>query len=193
MNSKCKFCGYRFQSNDEMICPECLTAREEDIHCGVYGDDTHSHDLDPFSKGFDIDGTDMYKEKKNDFIAKERKEEAADPNFRSPVYRKAPQQSYRPPYRQNTVPQNRQPYNFNAAQQNYRYQQLPPNIQQGLQNAGFNRQHQKPNQTSSGCIIAIVILMIVIFGFVAGVENSYDAKDYISDSNAASTITQTDE
>ena len=43
MNSTCKFCGYRFKSKDEQICPECLTAREEDISCGVYGESEHSH------------------------------------------------------------------------------------------------------------------------------------------------------
>lgn len=193
MNSKCRFCGYRFQSSDEMICPECLTAREEDISCGVYGDDNHSHDLDPFSKGFDIDGTDMYKEKKNDFIAKERKEEAADPNFRSPVYRKAPQQNYRQPYNRSSVPQNRQPYNFNATQQNNAFRQLPPNFPQGFQNAGFNNQQQKPKQTSSGCVIAVIMLVIIMFGFVAGVENSYDAKDYFPDSRPTGSIAQTNE
>ncbi|MBQ8967952.1 hypothetical protein [Ruminococcus sp.] len=43
MSNYCKFCGYRFKDKDEQICPECLTAREEDISCGVYGEDEHSH------------------------------------------------------------------------------------------------------------------------------------------------------
>ena len=28
--NKCRICGYRFKSDDEIICPECFTARDED-------------------------------------------------------------------------------------------------------------------------------------------------------------------
>ena len=43
--NKCRICGYRFKSDDEIICPECFTARDEDISCNSLSDDLHSHDL----------------------------------------------------------------------------------------------------------------------------------------------------
>ena len=43
MGRKCKICGYRFKSRDEAICPECFTAREDDISCERYSANEHSH------------------------------------------------------------------------------------------------------------------------------------------------------
>lgn len=43
--NKCRICGYHFKSDDEIICPECFTARDEDISCNSLSDDLHSHDL----------------------------------------------------------------------------------------------------------------------------------------------------
>ena len=34
--NKCRICGYRFKSDDEIICPECFTARDEDISCNSF-------------------------------------------------------------------------------------------------------------------------------------------------------------
>lgn len=34
MKNKCETCGYRFKSDDETICPECLSARDTDVDCG---------------------------------------------------------------------------------------------------------------------------------------------------------------
>ena len=43
MGKKCKICGYRFKSKDEAICPECFTARDDDISCERYSASEHSH------------------------------------------------------------------------------------------------------------------------------------------------------
>jgi hypothetical protein len=43
LGNKCKICGYRFRSKDEAICPECFTARDDDISCERYSASEHSH------------------------------------------------------------------------------------------------------------------------------------------------------
>lgn len=78
MRSRCKFCGYHFKNNDEQICPECLTAREEDISCGQYTDDLHSHE--EFDSRYRRDDSifsrnDTFKESSESFIDEERREE----------------------------------------------------------------------------------------------------------------------
>lgn len=40
MKNKCGTCGYRFKSNEEVICPECLTARDTDVNCENF----HTHE-----------------------------------------------------------------------------------------------------------------------------------------------------
>ncbi len=92
--NKCRICGYHFKSDDEIICPECFTARDEDISCNSLSDDLHSHDLraDNEQDGwFGQSENDTFKEEKNDFVSEERKEEARDENFQS---------TYTPPNRQ---------------------------------------------------------------------------------------------
>ena len=77
MNYKCKFCGYRFKDKDEQICPECLTAREEDISCGIFGEDEHSHERfneHDFSDGRFVK-SDTFKDGRADFLREERREE----------------------------------------------------------------------------------------------------------------------
>ena len=84
--NKCRICGYHFKSDDEIICPECFTARDEDISCNSLSDDLHSHDLraDNEQDGwFGQSENDTFKEEKNDFVSEERKEEASDENFQS--------------------------------------------------------------------------------------------------------------
>ena len=70
--NKCRICGYRFKSDDEIICPECFTARDEDISCNSFSDDLHSHDLraDNEQDGwFGQSENDTFKEEKNDFVS----------------------------------------------------------------------------------------------------------------------------
>ena len=187
MRSKCKFCGYHFSSDDEMICPECLTAREDDIDCGIYADSEHSHTLDPFDKHFKAEGTDMYKEKKNDFIVQERREEALDPNFRSEPHR-MPQQNYRPPQQNyNPVQQDQPPL---SRSQMYvqrqindpNFRNMPPQLQRqytNFMNSQTNRTNAQ-NQAGKGCAIAFVVFFIIIFAIaiISDTASNYFAKEY---------------
>ena len=77
MNSTCKFCGYRFKSKDEQICPECLTAREEDISCGVYGESEHSHVVfDEHNRNGQLfTKNDTFRDGRADFLKEELREE----------------------------------------------------------------------------------------------------------------------
>lgn len=86
--NKCRICGYRFKSDDEIICPECFTARDEDISCNSLSDDLHSHDLraDNEQDGwFGQSENDTFKEEKNDFVSEERKEEARTRISKAPI------------------------------------------------------------------------------------------------------------
>lgn len=77
MNYRCKFCGYRFKSKDEQICPECLTAREEDISCGVYGENDHSHAVFDGSSMNDhlFSKNDTFRDGRADFLKEEHRAE----------------------------------------------------------------------------------------------------------------------
>lgn len=80
MTRKCKICGYVFKNKDEVICPECLTARDDDISCDNYSKDLHEHKNfsynDNFSSSF-LDKDDTY-EDNNSFIENEKKAERND-------------------------------------------------------------------------------------------------------------------
>ena len=66
MGRKCKICGYRFKSRDEAICPECFTAREDDISCERYSANEHSH-AKSYSSGL--------RDTSESFVQKEMREE----------------------------------------------------------------------------------------------------------------------
>ncbi len=206
MRSKCRFCGYRFESDDEMICPECLTAREDDIRCGIFEDELHSHDLDPFSKGFEISGTDMYEENRNDFVAKERREEAHDPNFKSPERKISPQQQYVPPAYTPPEPTvgtaarqtQRRSYNFGQVNQNRTFNQAQnpfnlnlSNYNRQLQNNNADQQQKKNNQ---GCAVVIIIFIVMLFfiRIVTGISESVSCRDITGSSGVSATaVSQT--
>ena len=67
MKKKCAVCGYRFKDKDEVICPECLTAREDDISCSRYSDDLHSHAYEYEKREFESDNpeNDIFEEFEN--------------------------------------------------------------------------------------------------------------------------------
>ena len=95
--NKCRICGYRFKSDDEIICPECFTARDEDISCNSLSDDLHSHDLraDNEQDGwFGQSENDTFKEEKNDFVSEERKGGSKGREFPKHLY---PHLKNRPP------------------------------------------------------------------------------------------------
>ena len=66
MGNKCRICGYRFKSKDEVICPECFTARDDDISCERYSASEHSHGSS-FSSGL--------RDTSESFVQKELREE----------------------------------------------------------------------------------------------------------------------
>lgn len=72
---KCRICGYRFRDNED-ICPECFTAREDDISCGQFSESEHTH-----SQGFNtVSDSDIYDEfREKSFIDEQRGDEAKDP------------------------------------------------------------------------------------------------------------------
>ena len=72
---KCRICGHRF-SSDEDICPECFTARDDDIGCEQFGHDEHTHGSG-LSTAEDSDVYDEFRERS--FIDEQRSEEANDP------------------------------------------------------------------------------------------------------------------
>ena len=76
MGNKCKICGYRFKSRDEEICPECFTAREDDITCARYSGSEHSH-RSSYSSGL-RDNTESFVQKE---LRLERNNQFARENF----------------------------------------------------------------------------------------------------------------
>ncbi len=63
MAQKCRICGYRFKAGDGSLCPECFTAREEELRFDIRG----SKNDDLFGRG--------RKESVGDFLADEMKQE----------------------------------------------------------------------------------------------------------------------
>lgn len=203
MNKKnrCKICGYRFKSSDEIICPECLTARENDISCSGlssdlhsdnlscnnFSDDLHSHNLGAVDSYFGQPENDTFKEEKNDFISEERRDEQKDKNFRSPDY-SAAQQNY---YAGNPQPQN---VTGNSRQQkldairnsnaNFQNRIISYNNPAAFNAANFNR---VSGRKKSGCMPAVVTFIIIVIAFIAIIvsvtENSYNDHydDYTDD------------
>ncbi|MBQ4248335.1 MAG: hypothetical protein II703_07055 [Ruminococcus sp.] len=78
MGKKCKICGYRFKSKDEAICPECFTARDDDISCERYSASEHSHGRS-FSAGLRDTGESFVQRE----LREERRNSFARENFGS--------------------------------------------------------------------------------------------------------------
>ena len=151
MNYRCKFCGYRFKSKDEQICPECLTAREEDISCGVYGEHDHSHavfdgssmDHGLFSKN------DTFRDGRADFLKEEHRVE--DRTIASRYeHRNGGDISMEADKRRRTVP----------TQQNAPYRPTP--------NAPYGQQQNNPPRQSGGkgCGCLFVFILILVAAYV---------------------------
>lgn len=194
---KCRICGYRFHSNED-ICPECFTARDDDISCEQFGKDEHTH-----GAGFSTtESTDMYNEfKERSFVDEQRSEEANDPipsatyggrqGTPPPTYA---QQSYnRKPYgqqnynrqtnssnafyggmqsRQDKLNALRNSHNTNANYSNTFYgNQNGPNFQQNNGNRVYYTQPGQQKKANGAVIAVLVILLLLIFfiPFVTGV------------------------
>ena len=77
MGNKCKICGYRFKSKDEEICPECFTAREDDISCARYSGKDHTHRKTTYAGDF-METGDSFVQKE---LRNERNNQFAKENF----------------------------------------------------------------------------------------------------------------
>ena len=77
MGNKCKICGYRFKSKDEEICPECFTAREDDISCARYSGKAHTHRKTTYAGDF-METGDSFVQKE---LRNERNNQFAKENF----------------------------------------------------------------------------------------------------------------
>ena len=77
MGNKCKICGYRFKSKDEEICPECFTAREDDISCARYSGKDHTHRKTTYAGDF-METGDSFVQKE---LRNERNNQFARENF----------------------------------------------------------------------------------------------------------------
>lgn len=181
--NKCRICGYRFKSDDEIICPECFTARDEDISCNSFSDDLHSHDLraDNEQDGwFGQSENDTFKEEKNDFVSEERKEESKDENFQSTY---TPPKSPTPPPSYSASRAEKLAALNNYSQQRTSYNR-PNNSSYSFSATNIN--HSNKKNGGKGCVTAVVIIIILmsviptLFGFLSSklISNRYDDYDY---------------
>ena len=205
MNNKCKFCGYRFKDRDEQICPECLTAREEDISCGVFGDDVHSHaKYDDLGFGADnsfFSKNDTFRDGTNEFLEDERRDENRTSAAR--YERNSERYLRRADARRVKIPED--PI--------YRQQSYDPGLS-SKNAAGFNRQSgglqsqnagqgangTGPAKKSSGCgclffFAVIVFILVFIIGAADGLvsditDGSRDTKTSTSPVQTSGTVTK---
>lgn len=151
MNYRCKFCGYRFRDRDEQVCPECLTAREDDISCGVYGEEEHSHVVVDSNRGFNqtFAGRDTLRDGDADFLREERRTENRTA---------ASHYERRNGGDINVAADGRSPY------PNVQFNNPRPN---GMPYAGglYSQPVKKKNGCGTGCVVVIILFIILsIFG-----------------------------
>lgn len=193
MNYKCRFCGYRFKDKDEQICPECFTAREEDISCGAFSEDDHSHyfsvsDLEREESFFSKNDT--FKEERNDFLEDERRNEKRTAAAR---YERNEQRQFE---RQSNIPrQTNIPTQTSSAlpkQNVYSRRPYDPNQRVSITNYNLNRppqqnSQQKPKKASGcGCFLTLCI-MSIMFSVIGSIASNIGIeKNNSSEKNTAS-------
>ncbi|WP_024856613.1 hypothetical protein [Ruminococcus albus] len=142
MNYKCRFCGYRFKDKDEQICPECLTAREDDISCGIYGEDEHSHQQYDDSAFYDnrFVRSDTFRDGNADFLKEERREEnrAAAAKYER---------------------RNGGDINVEATPSRQSFNRTQYNAPQNVYNPNNGNKSQKPGGCGKGCAVPLIILI----------------------------------
>lgn len=195
MNKKCKVCGYKFKSSDEIICPECFTSREDDISCNRYTDDLHTHSCGYNSDNSNTDnsGNDIFEEfdnKERSFIDDQRGDEADNPipssTYSKSLYGLSSDMSSRQQklealkntgsFSSNSAPGNYSDRSFNSgfnSQQPFGYK---PNEAINFQSVKFNS--KKRNQ---GCLISLICgflipLLVIVTAKFKNVNN--DKYDY---------------
>lgn len=200
MTKKCRICGYKFKSKDEIICPECFTARDEDISCNRYTDDLHTHayGYDPANSQVDNSDNDIFEEfKKKDesFIAEQREDEAENPIPSSTYAKKEPKQT--PPPQSNasfgngqssftrTVFTTTQKNTYNNDKSTLRWTNGfdPENIKnfdQGYQRIDF----RKKKSSNKGCLIFLILFIFMfVVPFISGIASLFDDSSKSSTAN----------
>lgn len=202
--SKCRICGYRFKGNED-ICPDCFTARDDDISCEQFSGEDHSHGQG-FSTTHESDIYDEFHE--SSFIDEQKREESNDPipnatyggKFGNPPPTYA-QQSYQNTQQTfNRTQSNTFRYNNNNLNGADRLERLNaikngtfvpqnPNMasRQGFNTNGqfYTRSALQQRKKSNGIVAVVVIIFIisfcmpVIIGVIAatnGVESNKNNK-----------------
>lgn len=153
-NNKCRICGYRFKDKDEVICPECFTAREEDISCDSYSRDLHNHD----NNGYSLENNytqftenEIFEEDTKGFLEKEQKNEE-----KSKIL-------------QGTSDKNKHYNNYyignyaNSYQSNSQNQPFPRQTVNDFQKISNSQTNNKgKNNKRSNLIVVIIIILIII-------------------------------
>ncbi|MBR3665591.1 MAG: hypothetical protein IKN66_00305 [Ruminococcus sp.] len=193
---KCRICGYRFHGNED-ICPECFTAREDDISCAQFGGEDHSHNLGN-AQSSDSDIFQEFKEKS--FIDEQRSDEANDPIPSStyggsqgtppPTYAQQSYNNNRSQPARNTYsngrPMYNNPFTSRSDKLNALRNGMPVGGQHGQFRYGPNGQQtfypggNKPKNTAAVTVVVVVFICIffvpVIMGIVSSIGNSMGSK-----------------
>lgn len=192
MAKKCKICGYRFKSNDEVICPECFTAREEDISCGSYSSDLHdsSHGSDMSRVVENTRKSDVFEEyeKHESFIEEQRADEAVNPIPDSTYNKSETSARQQKLDALRNAPSNgdgiSSPYNNGKSTLNWTTSVSPSSAGQNFQRDFVARQ----KKNSKGCVIGIIIFVTLWFviPFISGImavigSKSSDSYEYDHD------------
>lgn len=183
MNYRCKFCGYRFKDRDEQVCPECFTAREDDISCGVLGEDEHSHGFydERYGSSSAFAKNDTFRDGSADFLRNERRSENRT---------QASHYERRNGGDINVAAEPRRQYQ-NVQYNNPQMNRMPnPN---GLQPQSV----KKNNGCGTGCLVVVIIFIIIsVFGgIIADLLDGLDLSENtaVSDNSDVEILTPDDE
>lgn len=190
MTKKCKICGYRFKSKDEVICPECFTARDDNLDCNRYTDDLHSH-----AYGFDAEKSrfesskndnDIFDEYKNESFVEEQREDEKENPIPDSTFNKdqleAQRKKYEDQYQStrqqkldalknaaSNIPNSAQPYvhiksSYNGGKSTLRWTTgTATDDDKTYVNVNNNYTQMQNRKSSRGCLVAIGVFMIVMF------------------------------
>ena len=150
LRSKCKICGYRFKSRDEAICPECFTAREDDISCERYSASEHSHGRS-YSAGLVETGESFVQQE----LREERRNAFARENFGDRANAGLDLSDFNNRYDQSRFVRNDYNYDHDARRVDELYrQQQQPQPQQSAYQRYIAQQQRKSNSGTTGFVPA---------------------------------------
>lgn len=187
LKKKCAICGYKFKDKDEVICPECFTARDNDISYNRYTDDLHSHRYGYDEKKSEINNSDNdifeeFENKEGSFIEEQREDEAENP-IPSSTYNKS---SYSSSSRQQKLDALKNNYTAQGANNNFRnsYNNGKSTVRWTTtfnpygSSRNYTRVNFKKNKSSrTGGLISVVFFIffaVIIFSAIADTRESND-------------------